>query len=87
MDKIDARAVWPGWQTVRVIGHGSFGAVYEIRRTVYGMVERAALKLISIPQNDGELQAFRDSGYDEDSITESYREQLQSIVAEYALMR
>ena len=21
---------WPGWQAVRVIGRGSFGAVYEI---------------------------------------------------------
>ena len=23
---------WPGWETVRVIGRGSFGTVYEIER-------------------------------------------------------
>ena len=24
--------VWPGWETVRVIGRGGYGAVYEIAR-------------------------------------------------------
>ena len=23
---------WPGWETVKLIGRGSFGAVYEIKR-------------------------------------------------------
>ena len=42
---------WPGWETVRLIGRGSFGAVYEIERDVVGDgdVEKAALKHISIP--------------------------------------
>ena len=26
--------IWPGWETVRLIGRGSFGAVYEIERDV-----------------------------------------------------
>ena len=25
----DAKILWPGWETVRLIGRGSFGAVYE----------------------------------------------------------
>ena len=28
--------LWPGWETVRLIGRGSFGAVYEIERDVFG---------------------------------------------------
>lgn len=28
---------WPGWETVRLIGRGSFGAVYEIQRDVFGV--------------------------------------------------
>ena len=45
----DTKAVWPGWETVRLIGRGSFGAVYEIERDVFGHKEKAAMKLISIP--------------------------------------
>ena len=62
MDTLDKRAVWPGWETVRLIGQGSFGAVYEIRRNVYGSVERAALKHIAIPQNASDLQELRANG-------------------------
>ena len=30
----ETKAVWPGWETVRLIGRGSFGAVYEIERRI-----------------------------------------------------
>ena len=79
--------VWPGWETVRVIGRGSFGAVYEIRRDVFGNTERAALKLISIPQNTSDVEELYSEGYDAESITSAYKNQLRDIVAEYSLMR
>ena len=47
--------LWPGWETVRLIGRGSFGSVYEIERDIFGVKEKAALKIISIPQNDSEI--------------------------------
>ena len=43
MDMTEKKAVWPGWETVRLIGRGSFGAVYEIEREVFGHRERAAM--------------------------------------------
>ena len=78
---------WPGWETVRVIGRGSYGAVYEIRRDVFGETEKAAMKVISIPQNEGDIRELYNDGYDEESITSSFKEHLKSIVAEYSLMR
>ncbi len=30
---------WPGWNVVTLIGRGSFGAVYEIQRDVFGEIE------------------------------------------------
>jgi serine/threonine protein kinase len=48
MSAIDPKIVWPGWETVRLIGRGSFGAVYEIERSVLGEKEKAALKVISM---------------------------------------
>ena len=44
MDRLDPKAVWPGWKTVRLIGRGSFGAVYEIEREVIGSLEKAAVQ-------------------------------------------
>ena len=78
---------WPGWETVQLIGRGSFGAVYEIRRDVLGETERAALKVISIPQSSSEIEEMYDDGYDDESITSTFESHLKSIVAEYSLMR
>ena len=78
---------WPGWQTVRLIGQGSFGTVYEIQRQVFDDVEKAALKVISIPQHKNEIDELYSDGYDEDSITSTFQSHLKSIVAEYTLTR
>ena len=81
------KVLWPGWETVRLIGKGSFGAVYEIERDVFGHKEKAALKMISIPQNDSDIEELYDSGYDEASVTATFKSHLESIVNEYSLMR
>ena len=81
------KASWPGWETVRVIGRGSFGTVYEIQREIFGEIEKAALKVISIPQNEHDIDEMHNDGYDEESITETLQTHLKSIVSEYSLMR
>ena len=86
MSAIDSKAVWPGWNTVRLIGRGNFGAVYEIQREIYGTVERAALKVISIPQNDSEIGSLRGYGYDDAAISTRYEGYLRDIIKEYTLM-
>ena len=82
------KSPWPGWVTVQLIGRGSFGAVYEIRRElVDGTVEAAAMKVITIPQNPEDISEMYGEGYDSESITASFRAHLKSIVAEYTLMQ
>ena len=78
---------WPGWETVRLIGRGSFGAVYEIERDVYGHKEKAAMKVITIPQSESDIEELYDSGYDEASVTATFQSHLEKIVNEYSLMR
>ena len=78
---------WPGWEVVRLIGRGSFGAVYEIQRTLFDDVEKAALKVISIPQDDGDIEELYNEGYDEESITSTFHSHMKSVVGEYSLMR
>ena len=84
---MEQTASWPGWETVRLIGRGSFGAVYEIQRSLFGEVEKAALKVITIPQNVSDIEELRNEGFDKESITDTFKNHLKSIVAEYSLMR
>lgn len=60
------KAPWPGWNTIRLIGQGSFGTVYEIQRElVDGTVETAAMKVLTIPQNPSDVTEMYSEGYDE----------------------
>ena len=86
MPEFEIKDVWPGWKTVRLIGRGSFGAVYEIERDNYGHKERAALKVISIPQSASDIDDLMSDGYDEESITSRFEGYMQDIVREYSLM-
>ena len=55
MSEAQLPELYPGWKTVRKIGEGGFGTVYEIERNLFGKIEKAALKFIAIPQKDSEI--------------------------------
>ena len=77
----------PGWKIVRMIGKGSFGIVYEVEKDDgYGRVAHSAIKVISIPESAEALEQYRDDGYDDLSLTELFRSQLEDITSEFALM-
>ena len=77
---------WPGWSTTALLGRGGFGAVYEIERDNFGSVEQAAMKVITIPQNDSDIQELYADGYTVESVSERYTEHMKSIVHEYSMM-
>ena len=80
------KAPWSDWETVRLIGRGSFGTVYEIqRKLVDGETEAAALKVITIPQNPSDIDELYSEGYDEESITATFNAHLKSIIADAVL--
>lgn len=83
----EERINWPGWETVKLIGHGAFSSVYEIQRKVFDDTEKAALKVISVPQNSGDIDEMYSDGYNDEYITSTFRDHLKNIVAEYSLMR
>ena len=87
MAMLDSKATWPGWRTVREIGRGSYGAVYEIERDLYDEVEKAALKVISFSPSDNEIDELRLKGNDDNSITNTFNSYRKDVVSEYALMR
>ncbi len=87
MADIHDNIVWPGWETVGLLGRGNFGAVYEIERDMLGEKEKAALKVITIPQSSSDIDELYGEGYDDASITSTFQTYLKNIVAEYSLMR
>lgn len=77
---------WPGWEIVRRLGGGSYGTVYEIRRERLGIEERAAMKVITIPNDPEEVDERRRSGFTDASLVQSYEQQAQRFLDEYMLM-
>ena len=84
MEKFDIQ--WPGWEVTRLIGTGSFGSVYEIERNLYGNVEKAALKVIHIPQSRSDIEELYNDGFDDESITARFNGYLEDIIREYSMM-
>ncbi len=83
----EIRLPWQGWKIIREIGKGTFGTVYEIERQLFDTTEKAALKVISIPRDENELDMmFLASGYNEDAVEQSIRAELRRVEREYALM-
>ena len=78
---------YESWNVVREIGKGSYGIVYEIeRKDDFGHIYKAALKVISIPKDKQEIDNFRSSGMDNQSISSYYHSFAAEIVKEYDLM-
>jgi len=73
------------WYIKGLIGEGSYGKVYEIVRHDFGEY-RSALKIISIPKSNAEIEASRGEGMDDASLKSYYRSLVDEIVKEFALM-
>lgn len=76
----------PGWETVRCIGSGSSGKVYELKKKdEYGGDFHCALKVISIPATQAEYDEMK-STMSEYAMRAKLREQVEEISNEYRLM-
>ena len=78
---------WPEWEIVKYLGGGAYGKVYEIERNNSGIQEKAAVKIVSRPKEESELEADYQNGYDRESIAVKYTEILQEYINEYKLMK
>lgn len=84
IDKV--KNMWPDWEVIDNLGSGTFGSVYEIHRKIFSHTDKAALKVLSIPRSKSDIQELLYNGYDQKSITERFKNHLEDIVKEYALM-
>ena len=79
--------VWPGWTAVKLLGRGSFGAVYEIHRNVRGTLEKAAMKVLRVPENDAEIARLEFHGVSRRNTEEYYEALVDGIQNEIRIMQ
>ena len=77
---------WDEWKCVKLLGHGAFGQVYEIQKDVLGITEYAAVKVLSVPESQEEIDALYSKGHDFATISTHFKEYLKDIVNEYSIM-
>ena len=78
---------WRDWKIVKDLGGGAYGRVYEIERTISGIQEKAALKIVSRPKNKDEIESYYNEGYSKADLIASYESEIQNYVQEYKLMK
>lgn len=83
---MEKNQVFNDWTIRECIGKGAFDKVYRITREDFGREYEAALKVIEIPQEQAELDAVRSEGLEEGSVTEHFKDIVEDLVQEFALM-
>ena len=79
--------VWPGWEVAGLLGRGNQGSVYELRRQGPAGPERAALKVISIPQDPQETVQLSRQGWAPQDIARLYKQRLDEQLRQLDLLR
>ena len=79
-------SVWPDWQLETELGKGSYGVVYKACRTQNNLQSHAAIKIISIPANEGEVSSLRLEGLDQSSTRSYFKELTNEFIREVQVM-
>ena len=75
------------WYIKRFIGKGSYGKVFEVeRKDAFGTVYTGALKAITVPTSEDDLEDLLANGMDRDSASTYFRNYAEGLNREIALM-
>ncbi|SDZ96999.1 TPR repeat [Oribacterium sp. KHPX15] len=77
---------WGEWYIDKLIGEGSFGKVFRIIRNTSSGQEEAALKAITIPQNNSEYSEMLSYESDEHTVNAYFKDAVMNLNKETLLM-
>lgn len=78
--------VWPEWKVEKQLGRGSYGVVYKVVREDNNIKSHAAVKVISIPSDESELDSLRSEGLSEEGAKTYFQGIVNDFVGEIRLM-
>ena len=78
--------LWGSWYIDETLGEGSFGKVYKVHKEEFGKIYYAAVKMISIPQSQAEVEQARSEGIDDASMPTYFRAFVTDIIQEIDFM-
>lgn len=79
--------IWPEWEIVEELGHGSYGRVYKIVREENDLKTTAALKVINIPQSEDEIDDIQSEGLNIEQTRTRLQNMVDSFTKEIELMQ
>lgn len=82
----DFSGIWPEWKAVQKVGEGSFGKVFRCVRKEYDIETECAVKVVSIPKNDSEINAIRSECTTEESVRAHFKEIVEEFANEIKMM-
>ena len=75
-----------GWTIDRLIGEGSYGKVFEVSKSGYGVTTTSALKVITIPPSQQYVKNALSEGMDDRTVTTYFRGLVDQLMIEVATM-
>lgn len=78
--------VWPEWKVEKQLGKGSYGVVYKVVREDSNIKSHAAVKIISIPSDESEIDSLRSEGLSEEGAKTYFQGIVNDFVGEIRLM-
>lgn len=85
----ELQSVWPDWKLEEPeIGHGAYGKVYKIKRSLagFGEVEYQALKVVSIPLDEDDIDILTLGQSEREAKNEYYRSMAEKLAKEATFM-
>lgn len=86
MDKELPVSVWPEWKIIEKIGEGSFGKVYKAKRSEQGKSFYSAIKVITIPSSQSELNSVRSESANDQSARDYFHSLVEECIQEVSTM-
>lgn len=78
--------IFGNWKLTRLIGEGGYGHVFEAERSDLGRTQKSAIKIVTTPRNQSEINSVLADGMDEKSITAYFKEFVEELAREISLM-
>lgn len=84
--QVQVSAFWPEWEIEKRIGSGSYGTVYRARKEVGETTVYSAIKVISLPFADSEVESMVAEGLTLNDSVSYYKQLTEDIVKEVSFM-